>query len=173
MFHDIWFLEPPRFPPILGQNIVCLKRYSLSLMGTITPRDEAVRRFVHQLGRALDHQRSIFILQSILAERESPSESESEDIESSPVNSQGPAVQRIPLNVRRHRLPLEVRRLCGDDAAKEYEEWSRGVDWATNPLDVVTPHFVRRSDRIRRRAGRLLSDAVHDDPAQANSGKTV
>ena len=98
------------------------------------------------------------------AAREAPSESESESIESSPSNGYGAAVQRIP---------LEVRRLCGDDAAKEYEEWRRGVNWATNPLDVVTPHFVRRSDRVLRLANRLLSNAVHDNPAQANSGKTV
>ena len=91
-------------------------------------------------------------------------ETMSESIESLPASSYDAAVQRIP---------LEVRRLCGDDAAKEYEEWRRGVNWATNPLDVVTPHFVRRSDRVRRRANRLLSNAVHDNPAQANSGKTV
>ena len=129
-------------------------------MGTMSPQEEAFWQFVHQLDRSIEHHRSI--LQSILAERESPSESESEDIESSPANSYGAAVQRIP---------LEVRRLCGDDAAKEYEEWSRGVNWATNPLNVVTPNFVRRSDRVLRRAGLLLSNAVHDDPAQANSGK--
>ena len=69
------------------------------------------------------------------AARESTSESESESIESLPANSYGAAVQRIP---------LEVWRLRDDDDAKE---WDSSVSWATSCENVVTPHFVRRSQR--------------------------
>ena len=79
--------------------------------------------------------------------RESTSESESESIESLPPNSCGAADRRIP---------LEVWRLRGDEDANE---WKRSVSWATNPLNVVNPNFVRRS---KRRVG-----------PQANSGKTA
>ena len=142
--------------------IVYLKRYSLISMGTTTPQAEAFQRFVRQLDRALERRRSIVqsLLQSIEGET-------SQDEALSLMGSETPhgtAVQRIP---------LEVQRLCGDDAAKEYDEWRRGVSCANNPLDVETPHFVRRSDRIRRLNNRRLSNAVHDHPAQANSGKTV
>ena len=71
----------------------------------------------------------------------------SECIEFLPANSYGAAVQRIP---------LEVWRLRDDDDPKE---WSSSVRWATNLLNVVNPHFVRRSER---RVG-----------PKANTGKTV
>ena len=95
------------------------------------------------------------------AAQDSTSGSESESIESLPPNSCGAADRRIP---------LEVWRLRDDDDPKE---WSSSVSWATSSQNVVTPHFVRRSNRVLRRASRLLSNAVHDNPAQANSGKTV
>ena len=81
------------------------------------------------------------------AAREPTSESESESIDSPPPNSCGAADRRIP---------LEVRRLRDDDDA---EEWSDSVSWATDPLNVVNPNFVRRSERRIR--------------TQANSGKTA
>ena len=78
---------------------------------------------------------------------ESTSENESESIESLPANGYAVAVQRFP---------LEVGRLRDDD---DPTEWNRSVSWATNPLNVVNPHFVRRSERRIR--------------SKANTGKTV
>ena len=78
---------------------------------------------------------------------DSTSESDSESIESLPANGYAVAVQRFP---------LEVGRLRDDD---DPTEWNRSVSWATNPLNVVNPHFVRRSERRIR--------------PKANTGKTV
>ena len=122
-------------------------------MGNETFQDEAFRRFqkdVAALARMSGQEAEdcsdyepFFRAQE--AARESTSESES--IESLPPNSCGAADRRIP---------LEVWRLRDDDDAKE---WSSSVSWATNPLNVVNPNFVRRSER---RVG-----------PQANSGKTA
>ena len=57
---------------------------------------------------------------------------------------------RIP----EHMLPKKI--VLDDDDTKERNS---SVSWATNPLNVVNPNFVRRSER---RVG-----------PQANSGKTA
>eukprot|EP00617_Octactis_speculum_P023292 CAMPEP_0185749596 /NCGR_PEP_ID=MMETSP1174-20130828/8300_1 /TAXON_ID=35687 /ORGANISM="Dictyocha speculum, Strain CCMP1381" /LENGTH=126 /DNA_ID=CAMNT_0028425773 /DNA_START=317 /DNA_END=697 /DNA_ORIENTATION=+ len=126
-------------------------------MGNETFQDEAFRQFqkdVAALARMSGQEAEdcsdyepYFRAQKAARESTSESESESESIESLPANSYGAAVQRIP---------LEVWRLRDDDDPKE---WSSSVSWATNLLNVVNPHFVRRSER---RVG-----------PKANTGKTV
>ena len=118
-------------------------------MGTMSPQEEAFWQFVHQFDRAIERQRSI--VQSTLAERESPSESENEDIEPSPVDSYDAAVPCIPLTVGRQNI---------------------------NPKSVAT-HSVRAGGAANayRAEGydkmKIEGNWHHDDPAQANSGKTV
>ena len=110
-------------------------------MGSETLQDEAFQRFqkdVAALARMSGQEAEdcsdyepYFRAQE--AARESTSESESDD--SLPPNSCGAADRRIP---------LEVWRLRDDDDAKE---WDSSVSWATSCENVVTPHFVRRSQR--------------------------
>ena len=120
-------------------------------MGSETLQDEAFQRFqkdVAALARMSGQEaEDCSDYEPYFRAQKAARESTSESIESLPASSYGAAVQRIP---------LEVWRLRDDDDPKE---WSSSVNWATNPLNVVNPHFVRRSER---RVG-----------PKANTGKTV
>ena len=127
----------------------------MPFMENDTPQDEVFRQFQKDVAtlagksgqEAEDCSGYASFFRAQKAAQESTSESESERIESLPSNSCGEAGQRIP---------LEVWRLRDDD---DEEEWSSSVSWATDPLNVVNPNFVRRSERRVR--------------LRTNSGKTA
>ena len=123
-------------------------------MGNETPHDEAFRQFqkdVAALARmsgqeaedCSDYEPS-FRAQE--AARESPSESENEDIEPSPVDSCDAAVPCIPLTVNPESVATHSVRAGG--AANAYR--AEGYDKM-----------------------KIAGNWHHDDPEQDNSGKTV